>query len=623
LKYRAEIDGLRAIAVLPVVFFHAGFSQVSGGFVGVDVFFVISGFLITRILIDELDADRFSIVAFYERRARRILPALFVVAASCIPAAWLLLTPSEMKRFADSLAAVSVFSSNILFWRESGYFDTAAELKPLLHTWSLAVEEQFYVAYPAFLFVIYRKGRGFIVPTLLALFVASLFLAEFFVREKPSAAFYLIPTRGWELLLGAVCTLGLRREHGAGTRLDNVLSAAGLVMIGLAVFAFDESTPTPSLYTLIPTLGAGLVLLCAKPNTLAGSLLSWGPVVGIGLISYSTYLWHQPVLVFLRYATQGAFEAAARLAAIAATLGLGYASWRFVEAPFRKRRLVPSKWIAIVGVAGTAGIFSIGLAGHLSEGFRTLRPENPAFARDALLQQVRAERQRLIRAGVCHFDENLPIDTFIAAWNCRSDDEGLFDSRIGVFGDSHAADKVVALRENGVDVWQVTGAGCEVAPDFVKDDRKYCNDLFRLLESHLSALQGVIVANRFALHELSDAYIEALFGYWGQIGLPVVLFGPMPDFALQQQQYAADGIATVPPSFERGKKFQELIGRHVVPPNITIIKTSDYWCPGGECAVAANGKYLMTDEDHLSDLGAALLGKRLLKDPEVRAFLGM
>ena len=203
MDYRREIDGLRAIAVLPVILFHAGFETFSGGFVGVDVFFVISGYLITTIIIAELEQGKFSIINFYERRARRILPALFLVMLVCIPLAWFWLLPRDMQDFSQSLVAVTVFASNILFWRESGYFDTAAELKPLLHTWSLAVEEQYYVIFPLFLMSFWRLGKRWIMILLVAVFVVSLALAQWASLAKPSAAFFLLPARGWELLVGA------------------------------------------------------------------------------------------------------------------------------------------------------------------------------------------------------------------------------------------------------------------------------------------------------------------------------------------------------------------------------------------------------------------------------------
>lgn len=631
MKYRPEIDGLRALAIVPVIFFHAGFDQFSGGFVGVDIFFVISGFLITSILVSEMDEKRFSIVHFYERRARRILPALFFVAAMCIPFAWVLLPPSEMKRFSDSLVSVATFSSNFLFWRQSGYFDTANELKPLIHTWSLAVEEQFYILFPVFLLLIYSVGKRAVTWILIALFGLSFGLSQAIVAAKPSAAFFLLPTRGWELLLGAFCALSRKDGRTISSVHTNLVSVLGMGMVLVAIFAFDHSTPTPSFYTLLPTVGAALILLYASGSTLTGKVLGSKPLVGIGLISYSTYLWHQPILVYLRYAMPGQMNLELKSLALFSALSVGYVSWKYIETPFRNRQKVSLKSVTAAGLAGAILIGAFGLAGHVSDGFHVARASDPLIVRDQALQQVRTERQTQIRAGICHFDENLPIAKFISNWNCRSDDENLFDSRIMVLGDSHGADKVVALRLNGVDVWQLTGAGCEVAPDFIKDDRKYCGELFRLAESHQSDLKGVIIANRFALHELTDEYIEGIFRYWGQMDLPVVLFAPMPEFPQQQQEYAVKGTTTVPPLFEREAKFFELIKRHAVPSNMLIIKSSDYWCAGGSnnpsnietCAVAINGEYLMTDEDHLSRRGAELFGKALMQDQRFRTVLGI
>ena len=193
MNYRAEIDGLRALAVLPVIFFHAGFEWFNGGYIGVDVFFVISGYLITTIIISEMSEERFSIVNFYDRRARRILPALFFVMAMCIPFAWFWLTPNDLKDFGQSLVAVSIFSSNILFWLESGYFDTASELKPLLHTWSLAVEEQYYILFPLFLMIMWRLRINWILIFLFIAFLTSLGFAQWAAYNSPSAGFYILP----------------------------------------------------------------------------------------------------------------------------------------------------------------------------------------------------------------------------------------------------------------------------------------------------------------------------------------------------------------------------------------------------------------------------------------------
>ena len=259
MKYRAEIDGLRALAVLPVILFHAGFEWFGGGFVGVDVFFVISGYLITTIILSEMAEDKFSIINFYERRARRILPALFFVMAACLPFAWMWLTPSLLKDFGQSLIAVSTFSSNILFWQESGYFDTAAELKPLLHTWSLAVEEQYYILFPIFLILTWRLGLKWILILLSIVFLVSLGVAQWGAYNKPFAAFFLLPTRGWELLIGVFAGFYLKyNAHLKSHTVNQMLSLLGFGMIAYSIIAFDKTTPFPSLYALIPTIGTGL-----------------------------------------------------------------------------------------------------------------------------------------------------------------------------------------------------------------------------------------------------------------------------------------------------------------------------------------------------------------------------
>ena len=234
MKYRAEIDGLRALAVVPVILFHAGFELFSGGFVGVDVFFVISGYLITTILIEDIENQRFSLVNFYERRARRILPALFFVMLVCIPFAWMWMLPSQMKDFSQSLVAVSLFASNVLFWRESGYFDAAAEEKPLLHTWSLAVEEQYYVLFPIFLFLAWRYGKNRVFWMIVVMASISLLLSEWGWRNKATANFYLAPTRAWELFAGSIAAFIVQKN---GVQKNNFLALLGLAAIIFSIFS--------------------------------------------------------------------------------------------------------------------------------------------------------------------------------------------------------------------------------------------------------------------------------------------------------------------------------------------------------------------------------------------------
>jgi peptidoglycan/LPS O-acetylase OafA/YrhL len=367
LRYRAEIDGLRAVAVVPVILFHAGFEFFGGGFVGVDVFFVISGFLITSIILADMDAGRFGLANFYERRARRILPALFFMMAVCVPVAWLLLTPRDLRDFAQSIIAVSTFSSNILFWRESGYFDTAAELKPMLHTWSLAVEEQYYIFFPLFLMLVWRAGKFWVLATLLMAFVLSIGIGQWGAYNSPVAAFYLLPTRGWEILLGAFIALylGRREPHVFSPAINQALSLVGLLLIAYSVVVFNERTPFPSFYTLVPTIGTGLILLCAIDGTVTNRILCNRVIVGVGLVSYSAYLYHQPIFVFTRYFTQSPLETGLLFSLFAVTFAAAFVSWRYIEKPFRNRQLVSRKVIFAGSGVIAASFIGIGVIAQL------------------------------------------------------------------------------------------------------------------------------------------------------------------------------------------------------------------------------------------------------------------
>jgi peptidoglycan/LPS O-acetylase OafA/YrhL len=452
MKYRTEIDGLRALAVLPVIFFHAGFEWFSGGFVGVDVFFVISGYLITTIIISEMAEGKFSIVNFYERRARRILPALFFVMAVCLPFAWLGLAPNDLKDFGQSLVAVSTFSSNILFWLESGYFDTAAELKPLLHTWSLAIEEQYYILFPIFLILTWRFGIKWILLLLSIFFLMSLGAATWATQyasdpKITSGAFFLLPTRGWELLVGAFSAFYLKyNTHLKSHLINQALSLFGFGMIFYSILVFDENTPFPSLYALLPTIGTGLLILCAVPKTLVHRLLSLRFIVGIGLISYSAYLWHQPVLVFARHAffnvELGAF---ALIVLICLSLALGWFSWYFIEAPFRNRKVWGRQEVFSMSALLVSTFFTVGLILHFNSGFSD---RGPPELRDENLKRV---------ASSCNFEFRKSSSSSIAS-ECHS------GSTVYLVGDSHAKALGFSLSEKlselGLKVTTLSHDGC-------------------------------------------------------------------------------------------------------------------------------------------------------------------
>ncbi|WP_353474993.1 acyltransferase family protein [Salipiger sp. H15] len=367
MKYRSEIDGLRSVAVLPVIFFHAGWQLFSGGFVGVDIFFVISGYLITTIIVDELGRGEFSILRFYERRAKRILPALFVVCLVSLVLAWMLLHSRDFTDFSRSLVAVASFSSNILFWLEADYFDTAAELKPMLHTWSLAVEEQFYIFFPLLLMALWKYGTKRLTWVIVAICAGSLALAQWQVVHAPMAAFFLLPARAWELGIGALCAVYLRGSPvPIGGALRNALSLLGLGLIAYAVFLFDDQTPTPGVATLIPTVGTALIILFATPGTWVQGLLSLRPMVAVGLISYSAYLWHQPLMSFTRHNALNEPPWYVMAGIVLLTLVLAALSLKYIETPVRKGRM-PRLRVFAYSATGLCAFLAVGLVVHFND----------------------------------------------------------------------------------------------------------------------------------------------------------------------------------------------------------------------------------------------------------------
>jgi len=431
MKYRIEIDGLRALAVLPVIFFHAGFTWFSGGFVGVDVFFVISGYLITSIIINELSAERFSLTNFYERRARRILPALFMVMAICIPLSIIMLTPSDLKDFGQSLISVSLFSSNILFWLESGYFDTTTELKPLLHTWSLAVEEQFYIIFPLFLILFWRLGISLVLTLLVIVFAISLCLSEWGAYYKPNPTFYLLPTRMWELLVGSLTAIYLvRKKFSSSLILNQVISLIGLAMIVYAVVFYDSTTKFPGLSALLPTVGTAFIILTAVPGTFVFYLLSTKVLVSIGLISYSAYLWHQPLFAFSRHQFDGEVSYLVSIVLCLLSLILAYLSWQWVEKPFRNKSRISRRAIFSFSAVGLVFFSVIGVLLNQSNG---------------LMFRYNEQEQKLL-GNFINSAEYVPAYFKLNTLKYSNEQE---KTKVVLIGDSYAEDISNAIYESG------------------------------------------------------------------------------------------------------------------------------------------------------------------------------
>lgn len=336
---------------------------------------MISGYLITTIIVKDIEAGTFSFLEFYERRARRILPALFLVMVCCLPFAWMWMMPIELAEFASSVLSVSLFASNALFWWQSGYFESAAELKPLLHTWSLAVEEQYYIMFPVAVLFLWRFGRRHGIWTMALIAMLSLALSEYVSRYHPSENFYFLPTRAWELMAGGLCSFVASKPLAIR---DNIMSMAGFIAIAISVFMFDETTPIPSLYALLPVLGTCAVLHYAKDGTFVQSALSAKPMVGLGLISYGAYLWHQPLFAFARIRSLREPTWLLMFSLSLGSIALAYLTWIFLEAPVRRKigGLLANPRALFFSLGSIAAVFMpVGAAGIFEEGFAQRIPK--------------------------------------------------------------------------------------------------------------------------------------------------------------------------------------------------------------------------------------------------------
>lgn len=658
MQYRTEIDGLRALAVLPVIFFHAGFEIFQGGFVGVDVFFVISGYLITGIILGELQNGSFSFARFYERRARRILPALFLVMAVCVPFAWSWLSPTDFKAFLQSAASVALFSSNVFFWHESGYFATAADLKPLLHTWSLGVEEHYYIVFPLVLIALRRLGQALVVPTLVLLFVISLALSEWGARAWPDGAFFLLHTRFWELLAGSLTAMALHRRATpqTSTALHQLGAMAGVSLIFVGVFCFSEETRFPGVHAIVPVAGTVLVIACARHDNWCGRILSWQPLVTIGLISYSAYLWHQPLFAFYRVRSMAA-PTPMDLAPLAlAALVLAYLTWRFVENPFRNRSAIPTQTIFRGAVVGSIVFVAAGVVGRVQQGFPERFP--PDLARLANFKIDNASQ----RDNACSPSQ---------ATDAREGECTLGNAQriVGVLlGDSHAEmlwqPLHAQLSEQGIGLLSRTGGACPPLRGLYRVDLDLADRCTVFNETTWSRLQAhpewktIVLSARWTIYLERSHYDNGEGGH--EAGKPVVLGVVQYGRRIHQPEEArrslllkryTDGIQAllatgrqvilvyptpevgweIPTFYWKSRMFNGLpesgtithshaafsernravitaldaVGEH---PNLVRIRPDHLLCNAGgsgRCLAVERGQLLYADDDHLSNLGAA------------------
>lgn len=645
--YRPDIDGLRAVAIVPVVLFHAGLGAFSGGFVGVDVFFVISGFLITRLISHEIDGGTFTLANFYERRIRRLFPALFAMlfAASAV-AAWLLL-PADLVDFAKSVLATGLFGSNFLFWGESGYFGRAAEEIPLLHTWSLAVEEQYYILFPLFLLWVAARGRKRYVTATALVTAATFALSVAYLPIDPDATFYLAPFRAWELGLGALLALGaFPAPHRHALR--TLAGGLGIAAIAVAVTTYTSATPFPGAAALLPCLGAAAIIWAGSGgHHPVGDALSRRPVVLVGLISYSLYLWHWPILALWRYFAVRDLTPVETAAAVAMAVAAAVVSWRWIERPFRgrsglfdRRRLFASA-LAVMVLAVGASVLAI-----VAEGWPgRLEPEV------RLLMAGASDRRP--RNWTC---ENTPAEDIRAGRLCRVGSEQAAATTFLVWGDSHArvmSDAIgAAAARAGTAGLLALRVRCAPLPGAHRSEDGSGDQCHAFNQSVLDFLAGapavtdVILAGRWGLlaeaarygHEAGEA-VYLTDGTPAELSVPnnqrllerslrhsvatlvglgkrVWIVAPVPEIGWDVPSVLARAarFERPPPAapsrveFEARQAFVTGLLRELdAQPGVEMLQPDAVLCPGERCSVVHDGRPLYFDSHHLSLHGATLL----------------
>lgn len=641
--YRPEVDGLRAIAVTAVMLFHTNLGIATGGYIGVDIFFVISGYLISSIIMREMAGERFTFIGFYERRIRRIFPALFVVVLATSVASWFILPPEQMQTYAQSVVATTGFAANIFFWFKSGYFGGDAELFPLIHMWSLAVEEQYYIVFPFLVMIAAGTRRRFLPWLMGAVFVASLIACIIVTKHEPLAAFFLTPMRAWELLAGVFIAIyqtpwreRLSRVRWASPALELIALAAVVAPIVM----FQASTPFPGAIAMIPVFGTAVLILVCSPTSLVGRVLASKPFVGIGLISYSAYLWHQPLYALSR--TYGLTERGpfVYLVLLALTFALAWLSWRFVEQPFRDRKRIGRVKI-YAGFVVLSGVLVLGgLAGHFGMGFPgRFDKATLALNATAAFSPKRTE---------CHADHLNPRTPTTA---CRFFSN---DAHWAVLGDSHGVEMAYALAEqlrpSGQGVLQMTYSGCQAALTF-EADGPGCTAWMKESVDYLAQapeITDVVVVFRHSFHLFGDqtktyprlphaaplflrnlppeearqAYVASFSQIVERLsaaGKRVHVVKPIPELPTHVERYIfahdretasrATG-ASVDYYRQRNAYILPVLDRLDALPNVNLVDPLPTLCGPSQCRSIIDGKSMYYDSDHMSLDGA----RRLIAD---------
>lgn len=615
--YRPDIDGLRAVAVLAVLFYHAGVPFFGGGYVGVDVFFVISGYLVTGIIAREIDASQFSILRFYERRARRILPALFAMVACVLVAASIVFLPGDFEGVPRSAIAALGFMANVYLFTQAGYFQASADTMPLLHTWSLGVEEQFYIGLPILLIVIARLPPSWRWKTVAAAAAVSFAWALLKQGDSDGFAFYMLPTRAWEMLAGSLLALGTV-PHLAARWLREAMCAAGFAGIFAAIFLYDSLTIFPGLAALPPVLGAA-ALIAYAPGTWAGRLLSMKAPVWIGLMSYSLYLWHWPLIVFTEYTQDAPLSGWQSAGIIALSIAAGWASLNWIERPFRDQRRFDGRRIWRWSAAGIGGLGAAALGLVMMGGWQS------RFSAETNLYAAAVHDVSPVR-GAC-------LTSVIAPPRPECTLGATVEPTAMIWGDSHAVELGWILGQEygarGAAIAQRTRGSCAPAVDYDAEYDAQCSEWNKQILQEIAqnpSIKTVYLAAYWDQQHYQavgkegggqesrgqeSGLIEPLSRTMTRIqgmGKQVVLIGPVPVQPSQIPRRLAlrgrDAPTTTAVEIERSVGWFTRRYPQWRAQNIEIIDVADALMRDGATRVVADGRPFYFDQHHLTVTGA-------------------
>jgi len=621
-KYRPDIDGLRAIAVLFVVFYHGFPNKLPGGFVGVDIFFVISGFLISSILFASFKEHDFSFSEFYARRIQRIFPSLILVLVFCVIFGWFVLLFDEYKQIGLHVASGSSFISNFIFWHESGYFDGAAETKPLLHLWSLGIEEQFYIFWPVLLWAAWHKNIKFIYLTATTFFL-SFFINLYLVQVDVIADFYSPASRAWELLAGGLLALYMERQLIRDTRTSdfksNAYSLLGFMLIVLSIIVIDKKFMFPGLWALFPVVGTVLIILASPDCYFNKFLLSNKILVWFGLISYPLYLWHWPLLSFARILSDQKPSYLLSLALILVSILFAWITYRYIERPIRFGRQTKQFRSAVFLVIVMIIIGSFGYLINYSSGKPFGRSEPYTIINDGDIGHLEFHRYASDKFYVCTPKEiaakSLIWDGFIRC--LQSKDNSNID--LALIGNSHAEHLFIGLAEQlpskNVVFYIQTGRHPFIS------NKNFEGIYQSVIES--KTIKKVIISLDWQDSEFITDEIVNTANVLIKNGKEVYFANDVPIFPFDPKRCKGVRINLGELRCITKKRINDfefaLFNIAKDNPSIHLLNTLSYFCNDYECNMSRNNELLYRDNHHLNIKGSQYVGKRLVLDyPELQ-----